>query len=85
MMQRFDDQVLAVGPTYTMRKKLRVIDKKMSIEPQNENPGAGRYENPEAFSPKGSYFVTKHRNTSITKFNPRSSQRFLKDRTPSTM
>jgi hypothetical protein len=45
-MQRFDDRVLSVGPTFTMRKKLRVIDKKMSIESQNENPGAGRYENP---------------------------------------
>lgn len=42
-MQRFDDRVLQVGPTFTMRKKLKVIDKKMSIEPQNDNPGAGRY------------------------------------------
>jgi hypothetical protein len=45
-MQRFDDQVLQVGPTYSMRRKLKVIDKKMSIEAQNDNPGAGRYENP---------------------------------------
>ena len=76
-MQRFDDRVLQVGPTFTMRKKLKVIDKKMSIEPQNENPGAGSYENPEALSPRGNYFVTKHKSTSITKFNPRSSQRFF--------
>ena len=60
-----------------MRKKLKVIDKKMSIEPQNDNPGAGRYENPEALSPRGNYFVTKHKSTGITKFNPRSSQRFF--------
>lgn len=49
----------------------------MSIEPQNENPGAGTYENPEALSPRGQYSTSKHRGTSYTKFNPRRSQRFF--------
>jgi hypothetical protein len=66
-----------------MRKKLKVIDKKMSIEAQNDNPGAGRYENPEALSPRGNYFVTKHKSTGMTKFNPRSSQRFFQFSTSS--
>jgi hypothetical protein len=66
-----------------MRKRLAVIDKKMSIEPQNENPGAGTYENPEALSPTGKYFVDKHQSTSYTRFNPRSSQRFFEFSTPS--
>ena len=60
-----------------MRPKLKVIDKTMSIESQNDNPGAGRYENPEALSPRGNYFVSKHKKTSYTKFNPPSSIRFF--------
>ena len=60
-----------------MRRKLKVIDKTMSIESQNDNPGSGAYENPEALSPRSRYPVGKHRNTSITKFNPRRSTRFF--------
>ena len=52
----------------------------MSIESQNDNPGAGRYENPEALSPRGHYGVSKHRDTGMTKFNPRRSQRFFQFR-----
>jgi hypothetical protein len=32
-----------MGRKYSMRKKTIVIDKTMSIESQNDNPGAGRY------------------------------------------
>jgi hypothetical protein len=32
-----------VGPSFSLRKKTIVIDKKMSIEPQDDNPGAGTY------------------------------------------
>ena len=31
------------SPSFTMRPKTRTLDKTMSIEPQNDNPGAGRY------------------------------------------
>jgi hypothetical protein len=49
----------------------------MSIEPQNVYPGAGRYENPEALSPRGRYSVSKHKGTGATLFNPKSSTRFF--------
>jgi len=60
-----------------MRKKLPVIDRTMSIESQNHNPGAGRYENPEALSARGRYSVSKHKGTGATLFNPKSSDRFF--------
>ena len=49
----------------------------MSIESQNRNPGAGRYENPEAFSSIGRYSVSKHRGSGATTFNPKRSDRFF--------
>jgi hypothetical protein len=48
----------------------------MSIEPQNQNPGAGRYENPEALSPKGKYTVSKHKGTGATTFNQKINKIF---------
>ena len=60
-----------------MRQKTRTLDKTMSIESQNENPGAGRYENPEALTPRGKYSVSKHKGTGATLFNPKSSTRFF--------
>lgn len=65
------------GKQYTMRQKTRTIDKTMSIDSQNENPGAGSYENPEALSPRGKYGVSKHKGTGATLFNPKSSVRFF--------
>jgi hypothetical protein len=65
------------SPSFTMRPKTRTLDKTMSIEAQNENPGAGRYENPEAFSPTGNYTVSKHKGTGATTFNPKRSIRFF--------
>ena len=43
---RYQTMKVNKGATYTMRKKLPNINKTMSIESQNRNPGAGRYENP---------------------------------------
>lgn len=80
-MQRFDNRVLNVGPTYSLRRKTKVIDKKMSIEPQNNNPGSGAYENPEMLSPTGHYFHSKHKDTGQTRFNPSRSRRFFEFRT----
>jgi len=60
-----------------MRRKTRVIDKTMSIDSQNNNPGAGRYENPEALSPRGNYMVSKHKGTGASLFNPKRSIRFF--------
>jgi len=34
------------SPSFTMRPKTRNMDKTMSILPQNNNPGAGSYDNP---------------------------------------
>ena len=34
-------------PKYTLRERTSVIDKKMTIDPQNTNPGPGSYINPE--------------------------------------
>lgn len=64
-----------------MRRKLPVIDRTMSIEPQNANPGAGRYDNPEALSPRGRYSVSKHKGTGAALFNPKRSVRFFQFRT----
>ena len=60
-----------------MRKKTKVIDKTMTIENQNDNPGSGTYENPEALSPKGKYYMSKHKGTGATLFNPKRSIRFF--------
>lgn len=68
---------LNLGPTFTMRKKLPAINKTMSFEPQNNNPGSGRYENPESLSPTGRYSVSKHKGTGATLFNPKRSTRFF--------
>jgi len=34
------------APRYTLRQKTSVVDKKMTIDPQNKNPGPGSYLNP---------------------------------------
>ena len=60
-----------------MRKKLPMIDRTMSIEVQNHNPGAGRYENPETLSAVGRYSVSKHKGTGAALFNPKRSIRFF--------
>ena len=60
-----------------MRKKLPFIDRTMSIESQNRNPGAGRYENPESLSATGRYSVGKHKGTGASLFNPKRSGRFF--------
>ncbi len=66
-----------VGNSFTMRRKLPALSKTMSIDPQNNNPGAGKYENPEAMTPRGNYSVGKHKGTGATMFNPKSSTRFF--------
>lgn len=43
---KYDNLKLSKAPTFTMRSRLPSLDKTMSIDPQNKNPGAGRYENP---------------------------------------
>ena len=60
-----------------MRMKTKTLDRSMSIESQNNNPGSGAYENPEALSARGKYTVSKHRGTGATLFNPKSSKRFF--------
>ncbi len=40
---KYNNQKLDLGSRYTMRMRTKTIDKTMSIENQNENPGAGRY------------------------------------------
>ena len=42
-----DKPVKTKSPKYTLREKTSVIDKSMTIEPQNRNPGPGSYLNPE--------------------------------------
>jgi hypothetical protein len=80
-----DNLKLGRAPTFSMRRRLPVIDRTMSIEPQNVNPGAGRYENPEALSPRGRYSVSKHKGTGASLFNPKRSVRFFQFRTPFSM
>lgn len=65
------------SPSYSMRPKTRTLDKTMSIEPQNNNPGAGRYQNPEALSGIGRYSLAKHKGTGAALFNPKRSIRFF--------
>lgn len=40
---RYNNLRVYSGSKYSLRKKTKVIDKTMSIESQNDNPGAGRY------------------------------------------
>ena len=68
------------SPSFSMRPKTRNMDKTMSILPQNNNPGAGSYENPEALSPNGRYSLTKHKGTGSSTFNPKRSVRFFQFR-----
>jgi hypothetical protein len=68
---------LDIGKRYSMRKKTKNLDLTMSIDSQNDNPGAGKYENPEALSPRGRYSVSKHKGTGATLFNPKRSVRFF--------
>ncbi len=74
---RYHNLNLSKGPNYTMRKKLPMLDRTRSIDSQNNNPGAGRYENPEALSPTGRYSVSKHKGTGTTLFPPQRSSRFF--------
>ena len=54
-----------------------MLDKKYTIDSQNNNPGPGKYEDPEALAPAGKYTVSKHAGTGATLFNPRRSVRFF--------
>lgn len=74
---KYNNMKLDQGNKYTMRSKTKIIDKTMSIESQNNFPGAGRYQNPQALSPRGKYSVSKHKGTGATLFNPRRSIRFF--------
>ena len=40
---KYDNMKVDKGFRYTMRSKTRILDKTMSIEAQNNNPGSGRY------------------------------------------
>lgn len=40
---KYNNMKLDHGNKYTMRSKTKIIDKTMSIESQNNFPGAGRY------------------------------------------
>ena len=74
---RYNNLHLNPGSRYSLRKKTKVIDKTMSIESQNINPGAGSYEDPEKLSPRGKYTLSKHKGTGATLFNPKKSIRFF--------
>lgn len=63
-----------------MRQRTKIIDKGIikiilvqSVEPQNNFPGPGNYEQPEATNPKGTYYITKFQNSGARYFNPKSS------------
>ena len=43
---------LSKGSLYSMRPRTKVLDKRMTLEPQNSNPGPGTYEDPEALDRK---------------------------------
>lgn len=73
----YDNNKTDKGLRYTLRDRTRMSDKKFTLDSQNDNPGPGRYEDPEALSPKGKYAVSKHQGTGATLFNPKRSQRFF--------
>lgn len=62
--------------SYSFRKRTKPTNRVNTIESQNENPGPGAYENPEALNSSGSYIVSKHAGSGTTKFNPKHSKRF---------
>lgn len=52
------------SPKYTLREKTAVIDKSMTIDPQNKNPGPGSYLNPEMESKPSFKAISKFTNLS---------------------
>jgi len=52
------------APKYTLRQKTKLLDKSMTIEPQNKNPGPGAYINPELDSKPSFKHISKFQNIS---------------------
>jgi hypothetical protein len=67
---------LAKGTQYSIRTRTRLLDKKMTLDPQNNNPGPGEYEDPEALSSKGKYSVSKHHGVGAPILSSKSPKRF---------
>lgn len=66
------------APNYSMRPKTKMINKTMTIEAQNSNPGPGNYDNPEISSQShfSSKFATISYGTSKTqRFQTESTHR----------
>jgi hypothetical protein len=45
--EKNDKLMSSSAPKYSLRQKTSIPDKKMTIDPQNRNPGPGSYINPE--------------------------------------
>ncbi len=52
------------SPKYTLRQKTKIMDKSMTIEPLNTNPGPGSYLNPELESKPSFKIISKFQNLS---------------------
>lgn len=52
------------APKYTLREKTKMIDKSMTIDPQNVNPGPGSYINPEMEHKESFKVASKFQNIS---------------------
>jgi len=63
--------------SYSFRKRTKPTNRINTIESQNDYPGPGTYENPEALNSSGHYVVSKHTGSGTTKFNPKHSKRFV--------
>jgi hypothetical protein len=60
-----NDKIMSISaPKYTLRQKTTIIDKKMTIDPQNRNPGPGTYINPETESMPSFKNMSKFQNVS---------------------
>lgn len=69
-----NDKVMSSSaPKYTLRQKTTIVDKKMTLEPQNKNPGPGSYINPEMEAKPSFKYISKYQNVS---YGQSKSKRF---------
>jgi hypothetical protein len=59
-----DKLMTSSAPKYSLRQKTLISDKKMTLDPQNKNPGPGSYLNPEMESTPSFKHISKFQSIS---------------------
>ena len=63
------------SPKFSMRPKTKIINKTLTLEPQNSNPGPGDYNNPEL------NYASRSSKFSHISYGTSKSQRFITEST----